>query len=561
MNNQELDDLFRSTLSSEGFPVDEQAWAAAEAMIDSQSAKPRRPLGGWLIWGGATLLAGGLAFMLWSNPEPHLKQTGQQQALASTDSTPAPAVAEAIELAVEEQLETRPASTMDEATDETAVNAPTAAPEPTASNTPDAPIDLAQQDQSASTSTPTPNIAPQTTASDDASDAIATTDSSDQTDETNEPDEAQPAPTDFTLATVADNANAKPADESTDESQQDVLTTNPSDQTDRANPPDEAQPASADFVLPSLADNSNTQAMEGTNDDSPQDVISKVPANDDAIAAVNQTPSANNSTADDESATAPSEEDVAPSDALDADEPLAAVLSREEVEHMPLFNRVHESNLVEPDEYPVPTGVSRISWGWMMGFGPSVARSSSGEQPLQSSISLAFGPRVHYALGKQLSLGSGLHYFSRDGWQTSKSYISETYSFGVERETTVIETQSLHFAEIPLYVQYHFEGLRAAVGVSGSYLLGTRSSVDSQQSNYLSLLGSETDKSWGYTKGFNRMDYGLIGAIDVALSTRLYLGVQYNYGLRDLSRNSYYNNNRNDRNQSLRIRFDYRLSR
>lgn len=167
---------------------------------------------------------------------------------------------------------------------------------------------------------------------------------------------------------------------------------------------------------------------------------------------------------------------------------------------------------------------------------------------------------IHYArrLNDRLRLHTGLEYSTRGGLNSDSTYQSTAFSFGFTRQSTTISPQKLHTLELPLSLALRIKNRHyIQLGASASYLLNVSSLV---------LKGTETDfgsnnptseRVWGYSQGFSKVDASLLTGYQYYLGRGLYLGIQSRYGLRDVTDPIFFRNDRSDRNIRWQLSLTY----
>jgi hypothetical protein len=171
------------------------------------------------------------------------------------------------------------------------------------------------------------------------------------------------------------------------------------------------------------------------------------------------------------------------------------------------------------------------------------------------------GLQYQYQLNQKWQLNAGLGYSYVNANGLEKQYSKEQYSFGLTTETTTINTDRLHYIELPVLARYKaFNNISIVGGANVSYLLNTNSTIDRTRSTTLGgkQVPSQTKESL-YKKGLSPFDIQLQLGIEYKINNNLHIGLLANSGLFDVSRNNYYNTsvfNRNSRLQ-LYIKYDF----
>lgn len=170
-----------------------------------------------------------------------------------------------------------------------------------------------------------------------------------------------------------------------------------------------------------------------------------------------------------------------------------------------------------------------------------------------------FGIGYERLVGSRLSVGANLIYQPRSSVGFARKFESVYYNFGKHVETTTITTQRLYYLEMPVYAHYYIGGRHSILGgISANYLLQAKSEVSSNTVNEYTE-SAQSESSFGYMNGIENWDFALTAGYEFMLSQKLTLGARASYGLTDISKNSYYNNDVFDRNTMLRIMLKYQI--
>lgn len=202
----------------------------------------------------------------------------------------------------------------------------------------------------------------------------------------------------------------------------------------------------------------------------------------------------------------------------------------------------------------------RHALGIMLGttLAPGLQNNSDTRAAISTHPSV--GLRYSYSLGKGIRLQTGLLYQGRGGLNADSTYRSVNFSFGAETEATTISPQSLHYVEVPLMADVHLAGRHYLMGgVNLAYLINTRSDVHKEKILPFETVDMGSNKAWGYRQGFQPLDASVTVGYGYYLNRGLRLGVRANYGLRDITDDSFFLNNTRDRNLQLRLVLEYDL--
>lgn len=201
--------------------------------------------------------------------------------------------------------------------------------------------------------------------------------------------------------------------------------------------------------------------------------------------------------------------------------------------------------------------------GLIFGANLSPGLKNGADQRAGWSTHPLVGVRYAYRLQPRLALSAGAQVQGRGGLNAGRSYESLTYGFGYEREITTLIPQRAYFLNIPLLAQYQIKGPHTLhLGLSYARLLGAQVAKEVYQEDSFSLrLGGESANDWGITQGIARQDLGILLGYGYYLGKGWHLGWETQYGLNDLTPDSFYQNQTIDHNLQIRVHLTYDLIR
>ena len=180
------------------------------------------------------------------------------------------------------------------------------------------------------------------------------------------------------------------------------------------------------------------------------------------------------------------------------------------------------------------------------------------EQPYSPTA----GVYANFPLSKNLSLSTGLNYWARGNINASASGDSTIFNFGFQQITTTDFVSRATYLEVPLSLKYRIrEKHMAEIGGSFSYLLtasGSKSVKISDDFGTNDLSYNVTD---GYRNWLSSYDAALRVGYHYQWNKRGTIGLQWQYGLTDVTPDDIYNNIIFDRNHQFRVRLAYDLIR
>jgi hypothetical protein len=156
-----------------------------------------------------------------------------------------------------------------------------------------------------------------------------------------------------------------------------------------------------------------------------------------------------------------------------------------------------------------------------------------------------------------LSLKANLLYSHNNNCNTSKIQSVKDYGFGSNIETTTLHTKSLFYVDMPIMLSYGIGNGNLMVGGQASYLVNGYHTLHTTNESITGEFSESETQKFGYMEGFNRFDFALVFGYEHAIATRWNVGARFNYGLTDITKNAYFNNNSFDRNKQLRLYVTY----
>ncbi|MEZ4776147.1 MAG: outer membrane beta-barrel protein [Bacteroidia bacterium] len=224
-----------------------------------------------------------------------------------------------------------------------------------------------------------------------------------------------------------------------------------------------------------------------------------------------------------------------------------------------LLSRMNDSLLYKHTAKGIPIR-RRNYFGLTLGntISPGLRNTQSARAPLSNSPVVGF--RYAYAITPAVRFQTGLTYQSRGGLQADSTYRSVAFAFGAETQATTISPQTLHYLEVPLLVDFRLSGRHYVMaGVNVSRLVNSRSLVTKQLILPFDTEDQGTTREWGYTQGFKPVDVSVMAGYGYYLNKGVRVGIQGNYGLRDITDEKFFLNTTKDRNLQLRLILEYDL--
>lgn len=164
------------------------------------------------------------------------------------------------------------------------------------------------------------------------------------------------------------------------------------------------------------------------------------------------------------------------------------------------------------------------------------------------------------AIGERLQFNIGLGYTVQNGVGIENNSDSVFYNFGKEVVETQVTDKRLDYIELPVSVGYKLnERNMIQLGMYAGYLVNVSRDVNKEISRFKSETEYESSELNGYQKEFRRMDYGLEFGYRYRLTPALSVGLHYNLGLIDITKNTQGDYLQRHTNQNTRVVFRYRF--
>ncbi|MEO6904015.1 MAG: hypothetical protein ABI315_12840 [Bacteroidia bacterium] len=176
------------------------------------------------------------------------------------------------------------------------------------------------------------------------------------------------------------------------------------------------------------------------------------------------------------------------------------------------------------------------------------------------------GLGITHFYNSKWSLFIGAQYGSIAYLKTSeKKFTTKNYSFGYNYSDTIIDTKWLHYAVLPLMLQYQVNNKNSfSIGGSVSYLVNSVNTIsynkritDPNQTNNSSTNGNKKLTNGYYANDFNQWDASLMMGYRRRLSNRFDITTIVNFGLLDIKKNL--NENKRERNSGIKIIISYNI--
>lgn len=197
---------------------------------------------------------------------------------------------------------------------------------------------------------------------------------------------------------------------------------------------------------------------------------------------------------------------------------------------------------------------TKKAWNFTAAVGGNFTNTFS-SNPIQ-------GIEASKPLGEKLEVGTGAYYTYLTVLSGNiKTIVLDTkYDFGYQSDVAEIKTNKLHYVVIPVFAKYNINPKNAVIAGANIYTLVTSSN---SYTTYKESYGEKTNvlskKTAGYSNGVNNYDIGLLAGYKRHLFGQMGAAVYLNYGLKDIKKNDYFNENKFERNVSAQVMLTYKL--
>ncbi|MCU0360566.1 MAG: hypothetical protein MUF75_07595 [Bacteroidia bacterium] len=170
------------------------------------------------------------------------------------------------------------------------------------------------------------------------------------------------------------------------------------------------------------------------------------------------------------------------------------------------------------------------------------------------------GINYHKAITERIDYSLGLHFtgIHHLGAFSDTSTITK-YSFGEERQVTVISPQTFYYLNFPLRFSWNFSK-KQSLGSSFElgYLLNVNSTVETYEESF-SVGEKQSSKELGYTEGIAPYNFQMGFFYRRELFKNLYIQPEVFFGLVDLKDDAFFNSSVKERSSGLKLSLLYSI--
>ena len=196
--------------------------------------------------------------------------------------------------------------------------------------------------------------------------------------------------------------------------------------------------------------------------------------------------------------------------------------------------------------------------------GGFLSRSFTGTEGSSGlGINLLLGASYDYKLNEEWGVEAALLYFEKGKVNTTKNFHSEYYNgeFGRREEDVRINTIKLQYLSVPVLLSFRFTNHKQILeaGAAFNFLMNATSKVYSSGQTTGSAGNSSAQKKDGYVNGFHQYDVSLHVGYSQSLMKNIDIGIRLHYGLKDVTKNDYFNIKTNDNAIGTQVCLKYKI--
>lgn len=173
------------------------------------------------------------------------------------------------------------------------------------------------------------------------------------------------------------------------------------------------------------------------------------------------------------------------------------------------------------------------------------------------------GAGIEYRITPTWGLSAGLNYFEKNKVNSDKIFHSEYYAgeFGKRSEDIRIDVIKLHYLQVPMMLHFHLSDpeKQVQVGLSYNHLLTSLSNVTTSSQVTGEALIANSKQEYGYINGFKNQDIAILLGFAYPLGNHLQGVIHIQYGLEDITKNTYYENTALDKNIGIQAFIKYQF--
>jgi hypothetical protein len=169
------------------------------------------------------------------------------------------------------------------------------------------------------------------------------------------------------------------------------------------------------------------------------------------------------------------------------------------------------------------------------------------------------GLGINYAFNRTISADIQTQFTTISGLANPYTVVQQFYGTGFNETTYRYYTDRMYECGVAARVNYRFgEKHGVSIGFVEHFLLTTDNRIETGVSSSFENPSSVSQKTKGYSQGFRSLQHGIILGYEYALGKSKSIGAQYQLGLTDVTKDSYFGETY-DRNSMLSLYFRIKL--
>ena len=178
--------------------------------------------------------------------------------------------------------------------------------------------------------------------------------------------------------------------------------------------------------------------------------------------------------------------------------------------------------------------------------------SEYGRSNKMSKIDFSAGVIAQKPISHNLGVSLGLSYFEISGMETSLQITQTSYGFGFENNITKIHTDKVQFLKAPINLTYDIGSrIQLESGLGVEYILYSKNFIEQSKETNAGINSLGSEETSGYFSAFKRASLHTNVGLSFWLNQRYRLGVNYQFGLTDITKNETFNSESKHKNTSL----------
>jgi uncharacterized membrane-anchored protein YhcB (DUF1043 family) len=155
---------------------------------------------------------------------------------------------------------------------------------------------------------------------------------------------------------------------------------------------------------------------------------------------------------------------------------------------------------------------------------------------------------------RRFTIESGAEWTSISGPTARFERVYTTYDFNYTNTVTSVATNKLHYFTLPVLAKWRFnDRLQVQAGMGMSVLLAGTNTITVSEETRVTAQVSKKYNDKGYISGFNRFNTFAQAGVQYWIGKQTAIGVNFQYGLTDITKNAYFGQAYFDRNSRLTI--------